>query len=128
MEHPTKSSPESQVDIDAALSHLAKAGITAEVLTESGVDITDLTAMRGAVSRLLLAAVGETSILDAGQLHGLEEAYRVLNAGADPGHLDELSSLIDTFVTTVAGRPVVGLEVREVPVKHTFGGLCLEAD
>jgi hypothetical protein len=132
MKHPATHDPNTRPDDDevtAALAHLASAGIPVEALTSSDVDVTDPASLRGAVDQLLLAAVSGEAVLNDHQLLALEEAYRALNQGAGPVQLRELGNLIDSYITVVAGRPVIGLEPgrRYRPEEH-FGDRCLEAD
>lgn len=112
------------VDIPAALAHLASVGITEQVLTTAGADVTDPASLRLAVEQMLLAIVTDEAIADERQLRELQAAYNALNSERP----DEIGDLLDTYVTYIAGRPVVGIAPNRVRDLPGFGDRCLEAD
>lgn len=111
------------IDITLALSHLAAAGVTADVLAADGVDPTNAAQLRDLIDDLLASALAENSITGPGQVCDLQAALDALTSDDEREHLDAMANAIRA---RLAGqRFTLTAEPALIPV---YGSECLDAE
>jgi hypothetical protein len=120
MEHPAMTKPDTRPDTDipAALAHLAAVGVTEQVLTSDGVDVTDPVALLDQVVELIDATVTKQIFTSATHLAHLSAAFKALSA--EPELADRLAATLDSFVSVIYAPP--GSTAQP---SARFGSACL---